>query len=109
MLKAIRLGHTSCFLGIGAYQEAISTVYHKGPGVKKSGPKGPRIVKGPVLEAIFSEIEMDPSLTSQAIADRVKKKTGVRVSDSRIRQLWHAREKSGSPKPERMAGRHRLP
>ena len=26
--------------------------YHKGPGVKKSGPKGPRKVKGPVLDAL---------------------------------------------------------
>jgi hypothetical protein len=89
--------------------EAISTVYHKGPGVKKSGPKGPRTVKGPVLDAIFSEIEMDPSLTSRAIADRVKKKTGVNVSDSRIRQLWHAREKSRSLTPGQTEGRHRPP
>ena len=109
MLKAIRLWHTSLPLAIAASQEATSTVYHKGPGVKKSGPKGPRTVKGPVLEAIFSEIEMDPSLTSQAIADRVMKKTGVSVSDSRVRQLWHAREKSASLEPEGMAGRRRLP
>ena len=89
--------------------EATSTVYHKGPGVRKSGPKGPRTVKGPVLEAIFSEIEMNPSLTSQAIADRVMKKTGVSVSDSKIRQLWHGREKSASPRPEPAAGRRPQP
>ncbi len=71
-------------------------VYHKGPGVKKSGPKGPIKIKGPVLEAIYSEIESEPSLTSEAIAESVYKKTGMRVSDSRIRQLWHQREKSSS-------------
>ncbi len=62
-----------------------------------------------MLEAIFSEIERDPSITSQAIADRVKKKTGVSVSDSRIRQLWHAREKSAFWTPGQTEGRHQPP
>jgi hypothetical protein len=70
--------------------------YHKGPGVKKSGPKGPRKAKGHVLEAIYSEMDRDPSQSSYSISDRVYEKTRVRISDSRIREIRHAREKSGS-------------
>jgi hypothetical protein len=70
--------------------------YHKGPGVRKSGPKGPRKAKGPVLEAISSEIDRDPGQSSYSISDRVYEKTGVRISDSRIREIRHAREKSES-------------
>jgi hypothetical protein len=70
--------------------------YHKGPGVKKSGPKGPRKAKGPVLEAICSEIDRDPTQSSYSISDRVYEKTGVKLSNSRIREIRHAREKSSS-------------
>lgn len=68
--------------------------YHKGPGVKKSGPKGPRKAKGQVLEAIYSEIDRDPAQSSFSISDRVHRKTDVRISASRIRAVRHAREKS---------------
>jgi hypothetical protein len=89
----------------------LPIVYHKGPGVKKSGPKGPIKIKGPVLEAIYSEIDSRPSLTSEAIAERVYRKTGMRVSDSRIRQLWHQREKRPSSRrgPAGEASRPTLP
>ncbi len=81
--------------------------YHKGPGVKKSGPKGPRKAKGPVLEAIYSEIDRDPRQSSYSISDTVYEKTGVRMSDSRIREIRHAREKSGSKARYRVeASRH---
>jgi hypothetical protein len=77
--------------------------YHKGPGVKKSGPKGPRKAKGDVLEAIYSEMDRDPSQSSYSISDRVYEKTRVRVSDSRIREIRHARGKSASRMSTRAA------
>jgi hypothetical protein len=84
--------------------------YHKGPGVKKSGPKGPRKAKGPVLEAIYSEMNRDPTQSSYSLSDRVYEKTGVKISDSRIREIRHAREKSGSRARYRAeASRHPLP
>lgn len=84
--------------------------YHKGPGVKKSGPKGPRKAKGPILQAIYSEIDGEPSQSSFSISDRVHEKTGMRVSPSRIREIRHAREKSASRANYPVeASRHPLP
>jgi hypothetical protein len=75
---------------------SLALPYHKGPGVEKSGPKGPRKAKGPVLEAIYSEIDRDPRQSSYSISDRVYEKTRVKISDSRIREIRHEREKNGS-------------
>jgi hypothetical protein len=75
--------------------------------VKKSGPKGPMKAKGAALEAIYSEMDKEPSLTSESIAERVYEKTGVKLSDSRIRQLWHQREKSASSRRGQMAAASR--
>jgi hypothetical protein len=83
--------------------------YHKGPDVKKSGPKGPRKAKGHVLEAIYSEMDRDPSQSSYSISDRVYEKTHVRVSDSRIREIRHARGKSASRMSTRAVAASRPP
>jgi len=73
--------------------------YHKGQGVKKSGPKGPRKVKGSVLDALFEEFERHPADPSHIIADRVTKRTGVDVSPRRVREIRHERGKSRSLMP----------
>lgn len=88
----------------------IQSAYHKGPGVKKSGPKGPRKAKGPVLEAIYAEIDRDPSQSSFSISKRVHERTKVRISASRIRAIRHAREKSESKASyQTAASRHPQP
>lgn len=63
--------------------------YHKGPGIKKSGPKGPWKAKGKVLDLIIKLSEDEPQLTSEAIAERVGMKTGVSLTARRIRQIRH--------------------
>jgi len=70
--------------------------YHKGPGVKKSGPKGPSKMKGSVLDALLEEFDGHPSDPSHIIADRVTKRTGVEVSPRRVREIRHGRGKSRS-------------
>lgn len=63
--------------------------YHKGPGVKKSGPKGPMKAKGDVLDLILKAFEDEPQLPAHAIARRVKERTGVRLTERRIQQIRH--------------------
>ena len=64
-------------------------LYHKGPGVKKSGPKGPRKAKGKVLDFIIKLFEDEPQLPAQAIVERVEEKMGVRLTARRIQQIRH--------------------
>ncbi len=59
--------------------------YHKGPGVKKSGPKGPSKVKGSVLDALLEEFDSHPSDPSHIIADRGER---LRMLDM---ELWGER------------------
>jgi hypothetical protein len=88
----------SCVLSLDVlYQDAVP--YHKGPGVKKSGPKGPRKIKGDVLESLLDEFDAHPSDPSHLIAERVTRKTGVAVSSRRIREIRHERGKSRSSRP----------
>jgi transposase len=68
--------------------------YHRGPDVKKSGPKGPSKIKGKVLEALLEEFEEHPSDPSHVIADRVTRRTGVSVAARSVRDLRHERGKS---------------
>jgi transposase len=68
--------------------------YHKGPGVKKSGPKGPRKIKGQVLDALLEEFDKHPSEPSHVIVERVRKRTGVKVSARRVREIRNERGKS---------------
>ena len=77
--------------------------YHKGPGVKKSGPKGPRKVKGEVLGALLEEFDGHPADPSHVIADRVARRTGVSVSPRRVREIRHERGKSRSSSRSRQA------
>ncbi len=71
-------------------------MYHKGPGVKKSGPKGPNKAKGKVLDAILEESDRDPSAPSHIISERMRKRTGVKVSPRTVRRVRNERGKSGS-------------
>src|SRR5437899_1716445 len=64
-----------------------SMVYRKGPGVKKSGPKGPRKIKGQVLEALLEEMERHPSEPSHVIARRVTERTHVQVASRTVRKV----------------------
>ena len=73
--------------------------YHKGPGVKKSGPKGPSKVKGSVLEALLEEFDDHPSDPSHIVAERVARRTGVAVSSRRVREIRHERGKRRSLMP----------
>lgn len=70
--------------------------YHKGTGVKKSGPKGPRIVKGKVMEELLRQFDQHPSDPSHVISERVSEKTGVHVSPRTVRKIRHERGKTGS-------------
>jgi len=63
--------------------------YHKGPGVKKSGPKGPWKAKGKVLEAIVKLDQDRPGLSAEQISRMVEKKTGTRLTPQRINQIRH--------------------
>jgi hypothetical protein len=71
-------------------------MYHKGPGVKKSGPKGPWKVAGDVLDALNEELDGGPSSPSHVVAKRVREKTGVDVSARRIREIRQERGKRRS-------------
>lgn len=71
-------------------------MYHKGRGVKKSGPKGPWKVTGDVLDALNDELDGGPSSPSHIIAKRVMEKTGVDVSARRIREIRQERGKRRS-------------
>jgi hypothetical protein len=68
--------------------------YHTGPGVKKSGPKGPRIVKDKVLDTLLQEFDRNPSDPSHIISERVEKRTGMHVSPRRIREIRNERGKT---------------
>ena len=68
-------------------------MYHKGPGVKKSGPKEPFKFKGKVLELLLKEFDEHPSDPSHVIAERVSKKTGTELSARMIREIRHRRGK----------------
>jgi hypothetical protein len=71
-------------------------MYHKGPGVKKSGPKGRNKANGKVLDAILEESDNDPSAPSHVISGRVRKRTGVDISPRTVRRVRNERGKSGS-------------
>jgi hypothetical protein len=74
-------------------------VYHKGPGVKKSGPKGPRKIKGKVLDALLQELERHPSEPSHIIARRVTERTHVQVASRTVRKVRHRAGEKGSSVP----------
>jgi hypothetical protein len=63
--------------------------YHKGRGVKKSGPKGNWKAKGVVSDMIIKLIEDEPYLSGESIAKRIKKETGVKLTARRIQQIRH--------------------
>jgi hypothetical protein len=63
--------------------------YHKGPGVQKSGPKGPWKAKGKVLETIFQLNQNKPWLSGEQISAMVEKKTGTRLTRQRVNQIRH--------------------
>lgn len=69
-------------------------MYHIGPGVKKSGPKGPTKVKGRVLDALLQDFDAHPVDVSHLIAERVAKKTGVKISARVVRKIRHQRGKT---------------
>ena len=77
--------------------------YHKGPGVKKSGPKGPSKVKGDVLDALLDELEKHPAEPSHVIAQRVTERTHVRVAPRTVRKVRHRTGEKGSSMPSSMA------
>jgi len=70
-------------------------MYHTGPGVKKSGPKGPTKIKGGVLDALVHELDSHPSDASHLIAQRVTKKMGTKISARAVRKLRNQRGKTG--------------
>jgi hypothetical protein len=80
--------------------------YHKGPGVKKSGPKGPNKIKGDVLRVLLEEFDVHPSDPSHLIAERVSGRTGVVVSSRRVREIRQGRGKSRSSMRSSMAASH---
>ena len=69
---------------------------HKGPGVKKSGPKGRSKAKGKVLDVMLEELEKNPSAPSHIISERVVKRTGVKISSRTVRRVRNERGKTGS-------------
>ncbi len=83
-------------------------MYHKGPGVKKSGPKEHFKYKGKVLEELLKEFDAHPSDPSHAIAERASRKTGVELSARRVREIRNERGKRRLPMPSvQVASRHR--
>ena len=85
-------------------------MYHKGPGVKKSGPKEHFKYKGKVLEVAFlKEFDAHPSDPSHAIAERASRKTGVQLSARRVREIRNERGKRRLPMQlsVQVASRHR--
>ena len=79
--------------------------YHKGPGVKKSGPKGPRKIKGEVLDALIDELRTHPSDPSHIVARRVTERTQVQVAARTVR---HRIGEKGSSRPSRRGASSRL-
>jgi len=69
-------------------------MYHTGPGVRKSGPKEHFKFKGKVLDALLKEFDEHPSDPSRVIAERASKKTGVKLSARRIREVRNERGKT---------------
>ena len=63
--------------------------YHKGPGVKKSGPKGPWKARGKVLETIVRLNQDKPGLSAEQISRMVEAKTGTKLTPQRINQIRH--------------------
>ena len=74
-------------------------MYHTGPGVKKSGPKGPHKVKGEVRDVLVEELHKDPSAPSHVVSQRVAGRTGVVVSPRSVRRVRQERGKSESSMP----------
>lgn len=68
-----------------------------GPGVKKSGPKEHFKFKGKVLDALLKEFDEHPADPSHAIAERASKKTGVKLSARRVREIRNERGKRRLP------------
>src|SRR3989442_7275876 len=79
----------ACLVRWASDTPSVLMPYRKGPGVKKSGPKGPSKIKGKVLEALLKEFEENPSDPSHVIADRVTRRTGVSVAARSVRDLRH--------------------
>jgi transposase len=84
----------------------MTMVYHKGPGVKKSGPKGPRKIKGKVLDALLDELERHPADPSHIIAQRVTAKTHVQVASRTVRKVRHRAGEKGSSRPSSREANH---
>ena len=76
-------------------------MYHKGPGVKKSGPKGRNKAKGKVLDVMLEELEKDPSASSEIISRRITSRTGVPISSRTVRRVRNERGKTRSLKQSR--------
>ena len=63
--------------------------YHKGVGVKKSGPKGPWKAQGKVLDAIVQLNQKKPWLSGETMSKVVERKTGTKLTPQRINQIRH--------------------
>ena len=63
--------------------------YHKGVGVKKSGPKGPWKAQGKVLDAIVQLSQKKPWLSGEKMSKIVERKTGAKLTPQRINQIRH--------------------
>jgi hypothetical protein len=72
-------------------------MYHKGPGVRKSGPKEHFKYKGKVLEELLKEFDAHPSDPSHVIAERVSRRTGIELSARRVREIRNERGKRKLP------------
>ena len=68
--------------------------------MKKSGPKGNWKAKGSVFDMIIKLSEDEPYLSGNAIAKRIRKESGVKLTARRIQQIKHdaAGEKSLQPR-----------
>jgi hypothetical protein len=63
--------------------------YHKGVGVKKSGPKGPWKAEGKVLDAIIKLNQEKSWLSGEKMSNIVERKTGTKLTPQRINQIRH--------------------
>ena len=83
-------------------------MYHKGPGVKKSGPKEHFKYKGKVLEELLKEFDAHPSDPSHAIAEELQGRQVSSLSARRVREIRNERGKRRLPMPSvQVASRHR--
>jgi transposase len=76
-------------------------MYHKGPGVKKSGPKSRNKAKGRVLDVMLEELQKDPVAPSEIISKRIANRTGVEISSRTVRRVRNERGKIESSKQSR--------